>query len=133
MGKTVHFDSKEDHELFMKDFLSPSGIENSFKTWKVSGKYNTKDIIDINEFSKLINKANIDLLYTGHRFAEHINVLDDKNIWKNHAFDITELGDEVLDSIEENDILFMRGNYESKMEKLFDIIIERSKLIQQFY
>ena len=31
MGKTVHFDSKEDHELFMKDFLSPSEIQNSFK------------------------------------------------------------------------------------------------------
>jgi len=44
MGKTVSFDSTGDRELFMKDFLSPSGIENSFKTWKVSGKYNTKDI-----------------------------------------------------------------------------------------
>ena len=33
MGKTIIFDSSNDQELFMKDFLSPSDMQEKFDSW----------------------------------------------------------------------------------------------------
>ena len=44
MGKTINFDSKLDHKLFMKDFLSRSYMEENFSSWCKSGKFDTSII-----------------------------------------------------------------------------------------
>ena len=44
MGKTVIFESKDDHDLFLKDYNSPSLIKKIFSNWIYQGKYNTLSI-----------------------------------------------------------------------------------------
>ena len=44
MGKTVIFESKDDHDLFLKDYNSPSLIKKIFSNWMYQGKYNTPSI-----------------------------------------------------------------------------------------
>ena len=66
MGKTVIFESKDDHDLFLKDYNSPSLTKKIFSNWMYQGKYNTlrikfkeniinellkKDFITENKFS----------------------------------------------------------------------------------
>jgi len=41
MGKTVIFESKDDHELFLRDYNSPSLIEEIFSNWMHQDKYDT--------------------------------------------------------------------------------------------
>ena len=50
-----------------------------------------KSIVDVDEFQALFISAGLDVLYTAHFFSEHINVLPDKSIWKNHSFDISDI------------------------------------------
>jgi len=44
MGKTVIFESKDDHDLFLKDYNSPSLTKKIFSNWMYQGKYNTLSI-----------------------------------------------------------------------------------------
>ena len=44
MGKTVIFESKDDHDLFLKDYNSPSLTKKIFSNWMYQGKYNTPSI-----------------------------------------------------------------------------------------
>tara|TARA_B100000886_G_scaffold320965_1_gene262823 strand:- start:287 stop:1198 length:912 start_codon:yes stop_codon:yes gene_type:complete len=62
MGKTINFDSKLDHKLFMKDFLSRSYMEENFSSWCKSEKFDTS-IIKLREIlideilkKKLVNE-----------------------------------------------------------------------------
>ena len=52
MGKTVAFNSEKDHKLFMKDFLSPSYMQEKFNSYKIIREYDTNDI----DFKNLIIK-----------------------------------------------------------------------------
>ena len=45
MGKTIIFDSSNDQELFMKDFLSPSDMQEKFDSWRIINNFDTKNIL----------------------------------------------------------------------------------------
>ncbi|NOT84850.1 MAG: hypothetical protein HOP02_08755, partial [Methylococcaceae bacterium] len=61
----------------------------------VDCKDNETQYINCLYFRQLIDKAGIDALYTVENFCEHINVLDNKNIWKNHAYDFNAIKEEL--------------------------------------
>lgn len=83
-------------------------------------------LIDNKLFQGLIAEAGIESLFTVEKFTEHINVLPDKSIWKNHSLDFNNIKEEVLESIDENDILCIKGIYESDLPK-FIIWMEQLK------
>ena len=89
-------------------------------------------IINIDEFKELINEANIDLLYTTHYFTEHINVLENKDIWKNHSFDINNIQKEIIDEIKKDDIVFIRGTLKSNLDSLVKKIIENNEIEKKY-
>ena len=59
MGKTVAFNSEKDHTLFMKDFLSPSYMQEKFNSYKIIREYNTNNIDFKNLLIKEIIKKDI--------------------------------------------------------------------------
>ncbi|AXH13395.1 protein containing Six-hairpin glycosidase-like domain protein [Halarcobacter bivalviorum] len=66
--------------------------------------------LDIEKYKTLISKAKIDSLYTIGSFTNHIEVIEDINIWKNHSQSFDTLENEILNELSENDILFIKTN-----------------------
>ncbi len=68
MGKTIVFDSKDDRELFLKDYKSPSQIEKIFSSWMYKGKYD----VTINSFKEIIISELLKKDFiTEKNFSEH--------------------------------------------------------------
>jgi ribosomal protein S18 acetylase RimI-like enzyme len=78
--------------------------------------------IDTQYFQKLIKDSGIEILFSVEKFTEHINVLEDKTIWKNHSLDFNNIKDEIIESIENNDILCVKGIFESALPKFIEYI-----------
>ena len=81
-----------------------------------------RDIIDIDFFNQVIGDADVDMFYTVGNFCEHMNVLPDKNHWKNHAPDFESIKAEVLDCITDNGFLCVKSIFESNLDKFIEWI-----------
>ena len=88
------------------------------------------DLIDQHEFSQLIGNAGIDALYTAHFFTEHINVLPDRSIWKDHSMDIATLIEEIIGSLSDNDMLFVRGTLKSNLARLTERLLRDADSVE---
>lgn len=89
--------------------------------------------INTNEFQTLFRNSGINSLYTIHQFPEHINVLHDKNIWKEHKTKIEDIIDVVLSDIKNDDMLFVRAVFDSEANKLTEKILKDASLVKQYY
>lgn len=78
--------------------------------------------IDIPHFQELIQNSNIKTLFSVEKFSEHIDVLKDKTIWKKHSIDFQNIQDEIIDSIQDNDLLCIKGIFESELPKFVEYI-----------
>lgn len=78
--------------------------------------------IDAKRFQKLIRDSGIASLYSVEKFSEHIDVLEDRSIWKRHSIDFNNIKDEVIDSVQQNDILCIKGIFESHLPKFVEYI-----------
>ncbi len=78
--------------------------------------------IDMPHFQKLIAASGIKVLFSVEKFSEHINVLEDKSIWKNHSIDFNNIKDEIIESIGNNDILSVKGIFESSLPQFIEYI-----------
>lgn len=116
----------EGYESFFKNlsYLKPSNkgrkilVTSEFVDYK-DGEMN---LLNIEHFQKIIEKASIDLLYSVEKFSEHIDVLKDKSIWKKHSIDFNNIKDEIVDEIQDDDILCVKGIFESNLPKFIEYI-----------
>lgn len=100
----------------LRDFNPPNGGKKVLLTSEfVDYEDGEMALIDNELFQKLIAESGIESLFTVEKFTEHINVLPDKTIWKNHSLDFNNIKEEVLDSVDENDILCIKGIFESNL------------------
>ncbi len=79
-------------------------------------------LLDLDHFRQLMSAAGIDSLFTVEYFTEHPEVVHDKSIWKGHSFEVDSIKDEVINSLQNNDILCVKGIYESKLPDLISHI-----------
>ena len=86
-------------------------------------------LIDEAFFRTLIAAARIDALYSVEKFPEHLNVLPDKNIWKNHSADFRTLVDELLEGVEEGDLLCIKGIFESALPGMKNALVEKGVVL----
>ncbi|AXH13392.1 Mur ligase family protein [Halarcobacter bivalviorum] len=134
--------SYKNKSFFLYDQSNRGGIEgyiSFFKTLKlisneeinrkilltsefVDYKDGEMQLIDSKYFQTLIKASGLDVLYSVEKFSEHINVLEDKSIWKNHSIDFENIKDEVLDEIKENDLLCVKGIFESNLPAFIEYI-----------
>ncbi|WP_455757815.1 GNAT family N-acetyltransferase [Sulfurimonas sp.] len=114
----------EGYESFFKTFSYIKPINNGKKILVTSEFVDYKDgemdNIDIPLFQNLIQDSGFKTIFSVEKFSEHINVLSDKNIWKNHSIDYENIKDEVLDTIEDNDIVAVKSIFKSKLVDFID-------------
>ena len=116
----------ENYESFFEtlSYIKPKnyGRKIVFTSEFVDYEDNEMDNIDANSFQKLISDAKIDALFTVEKFSEHIDVLKDKTIWKKHSFDYENMKDVVLDFVRDDDILCVKGIFESQISEFIRYI-----------
>jgi len=116
----------EGYENFFKSlsYIKPNGLGKKILLTSEFVDYEDgeMELIDHSLFQKLIKDAQIDSLYTVEKFTEHIEVLEDKNIWKNHSYDFSNIKEEILDCLNENDILCVKGIYECNLAQFVSYI-----------
>lgn len=74
--------------------------------------------VDKKKFNLLIQQAEINALFTVERFREHVEVLEDISIWKNHVDQPGMVIDEVMRIIEPDDVVFIKGTKKSGLSCL---------------
>lgn len=91
------------------------------------------DVVNLDEFKLLFKNSGLKSLFTINKFCEHINVLHDKSIWKEHRFSINDIMDKVIADIEDDDMLFIRATQESKADTLVKNILDNASSVEQYY
>lgn len=91
-----------------------------------------KSLVNVEEFATLVDNANIDILFTVHLFPEHINVLKNKAIWRNHSFAIEDIIPEIVDEIGPEDMIFVRGTLKSNLSLLIEKINEKFATLETY-
>lgn len=116
----------EGYESFFKTLSYIKPKDDGRKILVTSEFVDYKDgemkFIDAKKFQRLIKSSGIELLFSVEKFSEHINVLKDKSIWKNHSIDFDNIKDEIIDSAKENDILCVKGIFESNLPNFIKYI-----------
>ncbi|MBL6985809.1 MAG: hypothetical protein ISR72_01990 [Methylobacter sp.] len=123
----------EGYESFFKtlSYFKPKGTGKKIVVTSefVDCKDNEVRFINFEKFKVLIKDANIDEFYTVENFCVHINILPEKYKWKNHQFDFNDIKKEIIDSISNNDILCIKGIFESKLSNFVTYIKKIDGLI----
>lgn len=122
----------EGYESFFKTLSYIEPNNNGKKILVTSEFVDYKDgemeFIDTKKFQKLIKNSGIELLFSVEKFSEHINVLKDKSIWKNHSIDFNNIKDEIINSIEDNDILSVKGIFDCTLPSFIEYIKSLDKI-----
>ncbi|MDP2097236.1 MAG: Mur ligase family protein [Coriobacteriia bacterium] len=74
-------------------------------------------LLDLAYFKQLIADADIHCLFSVEYFTEHGAVVPDNVIWE-HRFTVADIQEAVLNSLENDDILCVKGIYESDLPRL---------------
>lgn len=122
----------EGYESFFKTLSYIEPDKNGKKILVTSEFVDYKDgemeFIDTKKFQKLIKNSGIEFLFSVEKFSEHINVLKDKSIWKNHSIDFNNIKDEIIDSVKENDILCVKGIFDCTLPSFIEYIRSLDKI-----
>lgn len=120
----------EGYESFFKTMknLKPSkgGKKILITSEFVDIKDNETKYINIEVFQDLIKKADIDEIYSVENFKVHEDVISDKSKWKGHYNNINILRKSIFKVINDGDIIFIKGIYESSIRELCSYIIKKS-------
>jgi len=116
----------EGYESFFKT-LSYVKLKNNGKKILVTSEFvdyvdGEMENIDEQLFRKLIKESEIKELFSVEKFSEHIDVLEDKNIWKKHSIDFQNIQDDVIDSISNDDLVCIKGIFESNLPMFIEYI-----------
>ena len=127
----------EGYESFFKT-LSYIKPKNEGKKILVTSEFvDYKDgeiqLLDTKKFQKLIQNSGIETLFSVEKFSEHINVLSDKSIWENHSIDWNNIKNEIINFAQEDDILCVKGIFESNLPDFIEYIKNLDEIqIQKF-
>lgn len=90
----------------------------------LSEMYLHEDMSDLEfeHLQMLISSDFIDQLYTIGDFKNHINVVKDLEIWKNHANKIDDIMDEIVEQLNHEDNIFIKVTQNHNIESLLNKI-----------
>lgn len=114
----------EGYESFFKtlSYIEPQneGKKILLTSEFVDYKDGEMNFIDTKKFQKLIQNSGIKTLFSVEKFSEHINVLSNKSIWKNHSIDFGNIKDEILATIQNDDIFCVKGIFNSTLTEFMN-------------
>ena len=115
---------KDSFEQFFKDIKLLTPQKGAKKIVIVSEfievEKNINETLDTEKYKALIQTAKIDCLFTVENFREHVNVLEDISIWRNHADKYESIEDEIINAINPNDIVCVKGVKNSHLPELIE-------------
>ena len=71
------------------------------------------EFFDFNEFIPLFKDAKIDIVYTVAKFKVHQHIIDKRTVWKKHGDSYKDIMDDIIDDLEDNDTIFIKGVHAS--------------------
>ena len=80
------------------------------------------EMLDIPSLRTLMSEADIDLLYTVEKFKLHKHVVPDNTVWQMHTEEPVTLCSHLLSTLRKNDILCIKGIFESALPELVKCI-----------
>ena len=89
--------------------------------------------VDFNHMQGFIEKAGIDLLYSVHRFKEHSAIVSQGTQWKHHGETVAEIQDELIAEILPDDMVFIRGIEDARLDKLINKLVELGKSVRKLF
>lgn len=78
--------------------------------------------VDLEEFSELISNVGIDRLYTVGEFKRYANIVRDESIWIKHGETYKDIAQDVMNDIQDNDMVFIKGVLAQKLYELVKLI-----------
>ncbi|PNV84457.1 MAG: hypothetical protein C0627_00850 [Sulfurimonas sp.] len=116
----------EGYESFFKTFSYIEPKNSGRKILLTSEFVDYKDgemaFIDTKKFQKLIKNSGFQTFYTVEKFNEHADILEDKSIQKKHNIDFNNIKEEIINFVKEDDILCVKGIFESSLPKFIEYI-----------
>ncbi len=116
----------EGYESFFKTlaYIRPKNKGRKFLVTSEFVDYEDGEMkfIDNKYFQLLIKNSGLEILYSVEKFAEHINVLEDRSIWKTHSLDFQKIKDEIINEIQNDDIVCIKGIFESNLPMFMQYI-----------
>lgn len=89
--------------------------------------------IDLEHMRGFIEKADIDLLYSVHRFKEHSVIVPSGTQWRRHGDTVAEIQNEIIAEILPDDMVFIRGIEDARLDKLVDKLVELGKSVKKLF
>ena len=85
------------------------------------------EFFNFDEFIPLFKDANIDIIYTVAKFKVHQHIVDEKTQWKKHGDSYIDIMDDVINDLEDNDTLFIKGVHASGLYNIAKNLKDISK------
>lgn len=89
--------------------------------------------IDLDHMRGFIEKAGIDLLYSVHRFKEHSAIVPSGIEWMHHGETVADIQDKLIAEIQPDDMVFIRGIEDARLDKLVNKLIEQGKSVKKLF
>ncbi len=119
----------ENYQCFFKTLSYIKPNRNGRKLLLTSAFMDYKDgdirYVKGSMFRESIAKAGLSGIFTVEYFPEHIDVLEDKNIWIEHKSNCEEIFDSFFDYINDDDFVCVKGIFESKLKRFMGYLVKK--------
>lgn len=89
--------------------------------------------IDLEKMRHLFECAGVNLLFSIHRFKEHSAIVSPTTEWRKHGDTFQEIQDDLISAIQPNDMIFVRGIEDARLDKLVNKLIAMGKSAKKIY
>lgn len=89
--------------------------------------------VDLEHMRGFIEQAGIDLLYSVHRFKEHSAAVPQGVQWRRHGATVAEIQDELIAAIQPDDMVFIRGIEDARLDKLVNKLFEIGRSVRKLF
>lgn len=89
--------------------------------------------IDLEKMRSLFERAGVDILFSVHLFKEHSSIVPPATEWRKHGDTFQEIQDELISTIRPNDMIFVRGIEDARLDKLVNKLVATGKSAKKIY
>lgn len=80
--------------------------------------------IDLDRMGEMVQKSGLDLLFSVHQFKAHSSVVKPPINWVKHGETYEDILDDLIAAINPNDMVFVRGIEDARLDKLVNNLLE---------
>ena len=89
--------------------------------------------IDLEKMRHLFERAGVNMLFSIHHFKKHSAIVSPATEWRKHGDTFQDIQDELISVILPNDMVFVRGIEDARLDKLVNKLLAVGKLAKKIY